>query len=1670
MALAEGIDLLDQALDEPTWKDLDEVTALISKQLDVKNGAAAAAAAGGSRNSVADYWAAETVKLLEDLKSVSVEALATTDPADRNAWKMCEEGPEHRAMLRKGPEGTAINALCMEGRIDSPVHAAVAMTRDAGFFKEWWPQGDMPVYRIVENRYLARVGDGFDITYMKFKVPWPFPWQEFAMIFFTIYDADTGVATTVVRTLPEDNSEIDSSIHGFSRDMAPPVPSGMVRMAINGGFSIKDLGRSRCHFRSIFTCDLKLPAMVVNFVTKEFGGVLFNLFRKEVETDLADEGQKGVEFRKVLKEEKLYGRIEAAMDAYRAKAAGGFGMGENGLGETGVEGEEGEEVEEEKKVLVATASFVEGGVREARRPAMASAAAAAAAAAADPAGAQSAAAVGRADDDEEEVFEDAEDQLLVTLEDSETPAYHHHQHQHQQQQQHPHPPVPPAYAPFSSQDPAIAAAFAAAAALAGAGGTGAGGTGAGGNPVVGSASSGAADPALTPDVLQAMATLEQALVSLRARTSAALSAAAHSGGTGGGMYAGQYGHAYPPPSHPAYGAVPGYGPVVGGKGGRLVGAPMGNPQLLPYYAAPFPPNEMQRFAGGYGKGGYGNGVYGPGAYGDGGYGGNGEGRLVDERQLDPRIVTSIWISNTADLISEPPARLETWKAEGWVAEAVSGARGEAAAEAADGEAEDKAAGGRMRETVGGTARGQAEGEQAEGEEAEGVTGTRQAGVAEGEEGGAEAAEGMGEGISAAGGGTAEAEGNKDGEAEVLAEDGAEGADEGGEIISSKGSNKGRIRREQCSRLSSSFLSFPFSPFSLFPISLVPPSPHPPFPTLPLAINTLFLCIPVARTPSLVAFLDSYLRFRSRWFDLLLSAAAAAAETGGSTRTAGGDGVDGGGRGGEGSVGTGRGVVVGDEELCRLVFLLLLRMSSNIESRAKPSEQLQAKDHAHLLLSMRLFDAPKLLDVAAVFGKANPVATRQLVCRVLVSQPLLRADLSSSLLQLLRVVEEMVTRACGQMEEPASASEIIQALHYLCDFAFSLDALFDAYPPAPLLLLQATTTATTKTAPTRKGKHGATAAAANSPVRLLSVLARIHDSFLPLLLLLASSNPLVSAKRTLIQAAPRVNFQGKILQTKLEEVSWKYLWGVYLGGKGCARAAAVAAGGGGAGAAGGGTGGDNTAGGGRNSRSKGGRGRGGNSGSSSDGLPPCPVCDSGVKSGRGKQSACPLWDGLLGQKMNFGQLLLEEILAVHGVSSGSSGSKVVDGVAWIPLLRAVDASFGLRSAIYEEKMKGNLPLDNTQFDTISDIIGPPITVPPPLTSSSSDPSTTSNITPANHPPTAEDFPSLTPSLIPSLSSAADAESAALEQSKISLVRDIFPDFGEGFVGACLEAYGGDAEAVIQHVLEGSLHPDLAKFVRSKREDESVEEEVWKRGSAAGTGSRREQEAVKRFVFESQFEYDDEYDDSFDELEGYDMAGGAGSSEVEEVGTRFAARAAAAAAASAAGGVGSGVLGKNQPPQQQQQQQQQQQGGLEGGGSRGDGAAAGGGGGSGGGGGGGGSRGGAAAAGGGAAAAGSGGGSGSGSGSGGGGGRGQQPSAGGSRGGSSGGSGGGSVARPTAASTGSSKNVSSGAAVGAAAGGASGSAAGSSGGAADPGKKERKPSQKAGPGFGGFRGGR
>jgi activating signal cointegrator complex subunit 2 len=61
-----------------------------------------------------------------------------------------------------------------------------------------------------------------------------------------------------------------------------------------------------------------------------------------------------------------------------------------------------------------------------------------------------------------------------------------------------------------------------------------------------------------------------------------------------------------------------------------------------------------------------------------------------------------------------------------------------------------------------------------------------------------------------------------------------------------------------------------------------------------------------------------------------------------------------------------------------------------------------------------------------------------------------------------------------------------------------------------------------------------------------------------------------------------------------------------------------------------------------------------------------------------------------------------------------------------------------------------------------------------------------------------------------------EEMAMVESKISQIRDLFPDYGKGFLAACLEAYNLNPEEVIQRILEGTLHQDLLALDTSLEE--------------------------------------------------------------------------------------------------------------------------------------------------------------------------------------------------------------------------------------------------------------
>lgn len=44
--------------------------------------------------------------------------------------------------------------------------------------------------------------------------------------------------------------------------------------------------------------------------------------------------------------------------------------------------------------------------------------------------------------------------------------------------------------------------------------------------------------------------------------------------------------------------------------------------------------------------------------------------------------------------------------------------------------------------------------------------------------------------------------------------------------------------------------------------------------------------------------------------------------------------------------------------------------------------------------------------------------------------------------------------------------------------------------------------------------------------------------------------------------------------------------------------------------------------------------------------------------------------------------------------------------------------------------------------------------------------------------------------------------------ISAIKELFPDYGDGFLAECLSAFGQNPERVINALLEGSLPPQLS----------------------------------------------------------------------------------------------------------------------------------------------------------------------------------------------------------------------------------------------------------------------
>ncbi|OEL22334.1 hypothetical protein BAE44_0016648 [Dichanthelium oligosanthes] len=444
---------------------------------------------------------------------------------------------------------------------------------------------------------------------------------------------------------------------------------------------------------------------------------------------------------------------------------------------------------------------------------------------------------------------------------------------------------------------------------------------------------------------------------------------------------------------------------------------------------------------------------------------------------------------------------------------------------------------------------------------------------------------------------------------------------------------------------------------------------------------------VAQNTSLHDFLYSYLQFRHRWYDLPH-------------------------RGPKGAV---AGLVVGELELCRRVFMVLYRISSNKDPGAGRGESLSMKEHTALLLEKKLLDLPKLLDICAIYEHDNNKLTSSLVTNAINVQPNVLDGINIVIPQFLDIFHTMHDRCMTSLQALTSTGSIdngyvqlqkdfLEVLDFINDAIVTLDSFVGAYQPAALLFCT-----------NFEMRYGVE--------ELLNILSRLYDSLLPSLL---KGFKVMSKSQGNGEASPDSMLNDtalsiRMLSKRTVRFGWRLLHYCYL----------------------------------------------------NDQLRE-----------QDAQTSTKMFPAKVEDPMIRGDILVQTLKDINKEATYSS--QLNHGNTF---LQALESEFQLMSQIDGIRNKGWVYMDDEQFQFISRLCG------------------------STH--TWNSVPDLPVSSYGGELQQKDEETAMVE-SKISQIRDLFPDYGKGFLAACLEAYNLNPEEVIQRILEGTLHQDLLALDTSLEE--------------------------------------------------------------------------------------------------------------------------------------------------------------------------------------------------------------------------------------------------------------
>lgn len=268
---------LDNTLSLPDLMNEDSIASLIKEQLiqsSLRSNTSDVGKIVGSRTS-------EVANFLEMLRSAS--GSDNSDLKFLKDWKVKQDTDQLRVMYCEGPHGSPFHTLLAEGFADGPMDVCLCVSWELSLYKKWWPQYNIPTFKIIASSCLQKVRTGEEISLIRMKVPWPVSDREAILHYFEIEYIKEDLILVLIKTL-SDMENMDADSHGFSSDKIPKAKD-TIRVDLVGGFVLQKVHTDRCYFRAIFNFDMKLdfiPPSLINFISRQLIGNGHKLYQKAV--------------------------------------------------------------------------------------------------------------------------------------------------------------------------------------------------------------------------------------------------------------------------------------------------------------------------------------------------------------------------------------------------------------------------------------------------------------------------------------------------------------------------------------------------------------------------------------------------------------------------------------------------------------------------------------------------------------------------------------------------------------------------------------------------------------------------------------------------------------------------------------------------------------------------------------------------------------------------------------------------------------------------------------------------------------------------------------------------------------------------------------------------------------------------------------------------------------------------------------------------------------------------------------------------------------------------------------------------------------------------------------------------------------------------------------------